>query len=401
MRLSRPGERLAIGAVEQPTSAQHRYATIDLLRAIVMVLMVLDHPRDFFTAGDIDPRNVDAPLLFMTRWVTHFCAPVFAFLLGASAWFAKRKFPDVRLAARSMFMRGIWLILLELTIVRFAWTFEIAFNFILLQVLWALGCGLIFVSFLIAWPAWLVGSIGAGIILTHNLLDPIQATSLGHAAWLWHVLHEPQLFQIGSGRQIWLLYPLIPWIGVTAFGFGFAPNLVPGARRDPFFYAWGASMIGLFVLLRLTGVYGDPHEWQPQATLLASTLAFVNCEKYPPSLQFLLMTLGPTLACYPLLSRLDPRRVAPLLVFGKVPLFFYLLHIPLVHGSAIALAAWHHQPVQWLLGGFPLLQKPADYGLPLVSVYFIWLFIVILLYPLCRLYQSFKAQHQGWWRLLL
>jgi uncharacterized membrane protein len=392
---------VASRGVEECSAAQGRYTTIDLIRGIAMVLMVLDHTRDFLGSSSFDPRDVSDPFLFFTRWITHFCAPVFMLLAGASAWFYVQKNSNKCEAARYLLVRGVWLIVLELTVVRFAWTFHLASDFIILQVLWVLGFGMIFLSLMVAWPPALVGFIGALIILTHNLLDPIEATTLGSFAWLWPLIHEPYLFQLDSGRQVWALYPLIPWLGVMAFGFGFAPNLVPQARSSQFFYAWGTSLGALFVLLRYTGVYGDPQPWQPQPTFLASLLAFVNCEKYPPSLQFLLMTLAPVLFAYPLLSKIRGKLSKIFLTFGKVPLFFYILQIPLIHAVALIMQAMNHQSLSWLLDDFPLLNKPDMYGLSLTAIYLLWLMNLVVLYFACRSYGSKKFLHRHWWSKLL
>lgn len=392
---------MASEGMQRATGSSHRYAAIDLMRGIVMVLMVLDHGRDFLGASNMNPRDVSDALLFLTRWITHFCAPVFAFLAGVSAWFATRKMTRTRDATRYLALRGLWLIVLELTIVRFGWTFSLWPDFILLQVLWALGCGMIVLSLLLALSPAIVGLCGVLIIVFHNLLDFIQAKNLGSFAWLWHLLHEPQLFQHASGLQIWALYAIIPWLGVMAFGFGFAPNLIPGKRKNRFFYLWGGGMLGLFMLLRLTGVYGDPQPWQPQATVLASVLAFVNCEKYPPSLQFLLMTLGPMLALYPWLNRLRGRAARVLLTFGEVPMFFYLLHIPLLHALAVLLEAAHHHPLVWLFGNFPPMAKPVGYGMPLPAIYGFWIVSLFVLYWPCRMYGLSKAQHRRWWHQLI
>ena len=395
------GKYVAPRGIEEFPAAQQRYTTIDLMRGIVMVLMVLDHTRDFLGSSSFDPREISDPFLFFTRWITHFCAPVFMFLSGASAWFYVRNNSSKWETARYLILRGVWLIVLELTVVRIAWTFNFASDFIILQVLWVLGCGMIFLSLMVAWPPSLVGFIGAVIMITHNLLDPIQAKNLGSIAWLWSLLHEPHLFQLDSGRQVWALYPLIPWIGVMAFGFGFAPNLVPQARISRFFYAWGTSLVGLFLLLRYTGVYGDPQPWQLQPTFLASLLAFVNCEKYPPSLQFLLMTLGPVLFAYPLLNLIRGKAAKILLTFGKVPLFFYVLQIPLIHALAVLLEAMNHQSLTWLLADFPLLNKPAVYGFPLTGIYLLWLVNLFALYAACHLYGSKKFSDRPWWSRLL
>lgn len=381
--------------------ATQRYRSIDLIRGIVLVLMALDHTRDFLGSSSINPRNVADPLLFVTRWITHFCAPVFAFLAGASAWFILRRHGDIGKVSRYLLLRGIWLILLELTVVRFAWTFQPRPEFIILQVLWVLGWGMILLSLLVAWPPSVVGAIGAGMILSHNLLDPISAVNLGPADWIWSLLHEPHLFDFGHDNRVWVLYTLIPWIGVMAFGYGYGPNFVPQARRSRFFYVWGFSLIGLFMLLRFIGGYGDPLPWQSQPTFVKSLLEFVNCEKYPPSLQFLLMTIGPMLAIYPLIKDIDGAVPRILVTFGSVSMFFYVLHIPVIHILAVVLAALQHKSIAWAFDGFPLLQKPNGYGISLVGIYCTWLFILSILYPACRWYASEKLFNRQWWHRLI
>lgn len=371
------------------------------MRGIVMVLMVLDHGRDFLGASNMNPRDVTDTLLFLTRWITHFCAPVFAFLAGVSAWFASRKMTNTRDAMRYLALRGLWLIVLELTVVRVGWTFSLWPDFILLQILWVLGCGMIVLSLLLAASPGMIGLIGALLIVLHNLFDPVQVNNLGNLAWLWHLLHQPCLFHPRPGLQIWVLYTLIPWIGVMAFGFGFAPNLIPGRRKSRFFYSWGGGMLGLFILLRVTGVYGDPQVWQPQATFLASVLAFVNCEKYPASLQFLLMKLGPMLANYPWLNRVSGKAARVLLTYGEVPMLFYLLHIPLLHALAVLIEAAHQQPLAWLFGSFPPLAKPVGHGMPLPAIYGCWIASLFVLYWPCRLYGLSKAQNRRWWHQLI
>lgn len=373
-----------------------RYPAIDRLRGLVMVLMVLDHSRDFLGASGIDPRDLDDPVLFLSRWITHFCAPVFAFLAGASAWLASRHDAQRWRAGRSLLLRGVWLIILELTWVRFSWTFSLQPEFILLQVLWVLGWGLIVLALLLPLPPWLVGVLGGVILLTHNLLDGVEPSGPAGAGLLWSLLHRSQLFVLSDGRAVWVLYPLLPWIGVMAFGYGFAPNLVPGVRQDRFFLAWGAGLLAGFVILRYTGVYGDPQSWQPQASPLASLLAFVNCEKYPPSLQFLLMTLGPALALYPWLGRVRGVGAQILLRFGASPLLFYVLQIPLIHGLAFLVAAATRQPLGWLLSGFPLLHKPAGYGLPLPVVAGFALVVLVVLHWACRTCAEAEEQGRPW-----
>lgn len=386
-------------AVEQ--GGWRRDRGIDALRGLVMILMALDHTRDFLGASGINPRSSTEPWLFMTRWITHFCAPVFVFLAGFSAWYSLQKHGRPQLAARQLQLRGLWLVVLELSLVRWGWTFAVGFQIVLLQALWVMGWGMLALSLLIRWPRQLVVAFGLLLIASHNLLDPIHAASFGSAAWIWALLHEPQWLVVGSSFKVWILYPLIPWVGVIAIGFGWAPVLASKAHNSRFFFAWSGVLLAVFVVLRGTGLYGDPHPWAVQPTLLASLLGFVNCEKYPPSLLFLLMTLAMMLAAYPLLNRLRGGCGKILVTFGQVPLFFYLLHVPLIHVVAVLLAAARQQPLGWLFGGFPILQKPAGYGMPLLAIYGAWLLILALLYPACDWYCRQKRYRRQWWHWLV
>jgi uncharacterized membrane protein len=381
--------------------AFERYSNIDFARGVVMILMALDHARDFLGKSGMNPRDPADPALFLTRWFTHFCAPTFVFLAGVSAWLYLKRHGSIDGTSKYLLLRGLWLIFLEFTLVRFSWTFDFEFHLIILQVIWVLGFGMIFLSQLIKLPLSIVGGIGILMILGHNLLDPIQASWFGDWAWLWNILHSPATFLSFSGTSVMALYSLIPWVGVMAFGFAFGHNLENNFRCPRFFLSWGAGCIALFVMLRLSGIYGDPQVWHAQAGLLPSLLSFVNCEKYPPSLQFLLMTLGPLIGCLPLFSKLGGPLSTILITFGRVPLFFYLLHLPLIHLVALGVAAAGNYPISWMFGGLPFAQKPAGYGLQLWLVYVVWIVIISFLYPLCREYSLFKAKNRGLpWSLL-
>jgi uncharacterized membrane protein len=238
------------------------------------------------------------------------------------------------------------------------------------------------------------------IIVGHNLFDHQLIDSLVPGSWLWYLLHESHTFTLDSGVRIWALYPLVPWVGVMVLGFWFAPYLVPNRYGDWFFYSVGLALIALFTILRFWGIYGDPHEWSAQETIQRSLLSFISCEKYPPSLQFLLMTLRPATLVYPLLIRFPVPARLILQNIGKAPLFFYLLQIPLVHGLAVGLELLQHHDASWLFGGFPLLQKPATYGIPLSIIYLAWLLSLGLLSVLCRWYGLDRHMNKRWWHCL-
>lgn len=388
-------------AKESSQPAIERYSNIDFARGLVMILMALDHTRDFLGKSGMNPRDPADPALFLTRWITHFCAPTFIFLAGASAWLYLQRHGSIERTSKYLLLRGFWLIFLELTLVRFGWTFDLQFHLVILQVIWVLGVGMIFLSQLIKLPLGVVGGIGVTMIISHNLLDPIQASWFADWAWLWNILHAPATFSSFFGISVLALYSLIPWVGVMAFGFAFGRNLQKNSRRPRFFMIWGAACIALFLILRLSGIYGDPQVWHAQAGFLPSLLSFVNCEKYPPSLQFLLMTLGPLIGCLPLFSKLSGPLSATLITFGRVPLFFYILHLPLIHLMGVGIAAAGNYPLNWMFDGLPFAQKPTGYGLQLWVVYVVWIVIISFLYPLCRRYSLFKAKKRGLpWSLL-
>lgn len=378
-----------VGGV-QPAS---RTRSIDLLRGAVMVLMVLDHARDFFVGLAKSPTNLATTTLplFLTRWVTHFCAPVFVLLAGVAAalYAAKRGLPATR---RFLLTRGLWLIVLELTIVRFAWIPEPFYRFILLQVIWTLGWALLALAALSFLPVRAVVAIGLVVALGHNLLDPYDRGSFGALEPLWNVLHERGMIRTG-GRSIFVSYPVLPWIGVAAVGFAVGGWFQrPAPERQRLLLRSGIAAIALFVVLRAVNVYGDPHPWTEQARGFTFTiLSFFNCEKYPPSAAFLLMTLGPALVALALLERVPTNKLEPLSVFGRVPLFFYVTHLYLLRVVAIPLAL-----ARW--GKSAILPPPGHAGspeYPLWVGYLAWLLALFALYPACRWFARKKSESKS------
>ncbi len=372
-----------------------RTRSIDLLRGAVMVLMVLDHARDFFVGLAKSPTNLATTTLplFLTRWVTHFCAPVFVLLAGVAAalYAVKRGLPATR---RFLLTRGLWLIVLELTIVRFAWIPEPFYRFILLQVIWTLGWALVALAALSFLPVRAVAAIGLVIALGHNLLDPYDRGSFGSLEPLWNVLHERGMIRTG-GRSIFVSYPVLPWIGVAAVGFAVGGWFQrPAAERQRLLLGSGIAAIFAFVVLRAMNVYGDPHPWTEQARGFAFTvMSFFNCEKYPPSAAFSLMTLGPALVALALLERAPSNKLEPLAVFGRVPLFFYVTHLYLLRVVAIPLAL-----ARW--GKSAILPPPGHAGspeYPLWVGYLAWLIALLALYPACRWFARKKAESRSPW----
>ncbi len=367
-----------------------RVASIDLIRGAVMVLMAIDHVRVYSGL----PAGGPTAGIFFTRWVTHFVAPAFIFLAGTSAFFYGRKHTDL---SRFLFIRGVWLVLLELTVLRVAWTFNFDFaNYMLAGVIWVIGWCMILMAGLVRLRSRTVGIIGVAIIALHNALMP------------WLVGHLPLgklsniLYGIGpvDGTPLLVLYSIIPWIGVMAAGywFGTVLTLEPG-RRNRICLRLGLGGTALFLVLRVINSYGDPQPWSATGRLPA-LLSFLNASKYPASLDFLLMTLGPTIALIPLLDRARGRVVQWLTVFGRVPFFYYLLHIPLIHALALIVSQIRTGTVDsWLFNNHPMNPGPAPTGYTwsLGLLYLVWAIAVAMLYFPCRWYADLKARRSDWW----
>ena len=387
------------------TNNQRIYA-VDFLRGAVMVIMALDHVRDYFHAGAFmyDPLDLEktTPVLFFTRWITHFCAPVFMFLAGTSAFFISQRKNKKQL---SLFLlkRGLWLILLELTVILFAWNFDIAFSNIYFIVIWALGVSMIFLAGLIHLPLKAILFIGFILVAGHNLLDGIHVTGNTLAAFGWAILHE-QSFFTWAGRNYLVGYPVIPWVGVMALGYCFGTLYSSGytaKRRKKWLMAIGSMAILLFIIIRYTNIYGDPSHWKTQSSSLNTFFDFINVNKYPPSLLYCLVTLGPAILFLAFTERINNAFSKIISVYGRVPMFYYIIHIFFVH-LATMVAAGLFTDFSWKVW---LLKEPLwfaqtlkGYGFSLGVVYLVWAGIVISLYPLCKWYDKYKTNHkEKWW----
>ncbi len=399
-RVGQPPAQRKAGTSKCPSSvasgARPRLISVDLLRGLVMVLMALDHTRDFFGSSGLNPRDVTDPALFLTRWITHFCAPVFILLAGVSAQLYEARGRTVSEVSRFLFTRGLFLVLMEFTLVRLGWTFDLGAGSFVTQVIWAIGASMVVLSGLVYWPRPAIAALGLAMIAGHNLLDGIRAEQFGSAGWVWTFLHEPKLLRFGDAT-LFALYPLIPWVGVMAVGYALGPVFgLERAARVRRLVALGVGAIAGFVLLRVSNVYGDPAPWMPQESAVSTVLSFVNCEKYPPSLLYLLMTLGPGLLLLAAFERARGRTALWLATFGRVPFFYYVAHLFLIHGLAIAFALATTGDASWLFGGLAG-GKPADWGLGLAGVYAMTLLVVMLLYPLCRWFAALKqSRTEGW-----
>src|SRR6476619_3062949 len=377
----------AAGRVAVERGGPARIVSIDVLRGLVMAVMALDHTRDFFGTSGFNPRDVAEPALFLTRWVTHFCAPTFMFLAGLSAclYGGGRSTEEL---SRFLLIRGLWLILLDLTLIKFGWRFELDPYRLGAGVIFVIGASMVGLAALIWLPRWAIAGVTLIMLLGHNLFDGVRAKELGGTSWAWRVLHEPGLVPLGDGANLYILYPLIPWVGVMAAGYLFGPVMQLEERaRQRVLFGLGAAVTLGFIILRATNVYGNPDPWTAQESWRSTVLSFLNCEKYPPSLLYLMMTLGPALmllACFEHARGAFARLLA---TFGQVPFFYYVVHIYLIHALAVATGFA-------VTGTFT--RTPAI-GLSLPGVYVVWFLALVLLYPICRWFAVLKESGRGWW----
>lgn len=378
---------------------KHRIYSIDILRGIIMIIMALDHVRDYYTNVPYDALDLTktSPILFFTRWITHFCAPTFVFLSGVSVWLSSRK-RTTKETAIFLLKRGLWLIILELTVIDFGWMLDPGFHFIMLQVIWAIGWSMIFLAALIALrlrPVY-IGLIGLVVVFGHNLLDHVDAKSLGNYKILWDLLHQQDFVQEGKRELILVLYPLVPWIGVMAAGYWFGTLFnLPAEQRKPLFIKIGVACLLLFVLLRGFNIYGDPFPRQPQPVWWKTALEFIKCQKYPPSLLYLLMTLGISIIALALFEGVNNKVSRFFTVYGKVPFFYYLLHIYIIHVSQVIVAFSLGFTSQDLQNAFQ--GNPGRWGFDLWVIYAIWAAVVLLLYYPCRWFMKVKHVRTNWW----
>ncbi len=377
-------------------AARDRIKSVDVVRGLIMVVMALDHTRDFFGPGGMNPRDVGEPALFLTRWVTHFCAPTFILLAGVSAHLHGARGRSRAEISRFLLTRGLWLILLELTVVRFAWRFNFDHKIFVFQVIWVIGAAMVLLAALVHLPRWAIAAVGLGVIAGHNLLDGIRDEHFTVAGWVWSFLHQPALLR-GGGWAAYPLYSLLPWAGVMALGYALGPiKQLEQARRRRLLLVTGAAVSVGFVLLRATNLYGDPVAWTAQKDWLSTVLSFLDCEKYPPSLLYLMMTLGPVLLALAASERVHGGLSGALATIGRVPLFYYVVHLYAIHALAVLYAAISVGDSAWLFAGSPL-RKPPNYGLALPGIYAVWLLVVTGLYPLCRWFAKLKQKRREWW----
>ncbi len=376
-----------------------RLDAVDLTRGIIMILMALDHTRDFFGIPGQNPTNIATTTgaLFFTRWITHICAPTFFLLTGTGAFLSLHKQTPAQLS-RFLLTRGLWLIFLEAVVVRcLAYQFNFDFKVTLLLVLWALGWSMIVLSLLVRFPLAVPAIFGLLLIGLHNVFDGFVLTNP-----FLVLLHQPGFVLNTPEHVVFAAYPLIPWVGVTAIGYALGRVYDwDRARRRTFLLRLGLSSVALFAVLRGVNVYGDPARWAVQQTTVLTIVSFFNVTKYPPSLLFLLMTLGPTLLLLRALDQTKPRVLQPALIFGRVPMFYYILHFFMLHLLAVVVCRVHYGTTHWMfespdLGTYPFTPPPG-WGFSLPWVYVIWMFVVVLTYPCCRWYAALKQRRKDVW----
>jgi uncharacterized membrane protein len=413
------GTSLSSPATEAARPRAGRLDSIDILRGLIMVIMALDHVRDFFHYQTINPTDMEHtyPALFLTRWITHYCAPTFIFLAGIGAYLYGARSQSRRALALFLLTRGLWILVLEITVIYPSWSLDFTYTRAVGQVLWSIGWSMIALAGLCFLPTRLVACVGLAMIVGHNYFDGETPESFGDWSWLWMVLHTGgpihpfAHLHITYGDHcfpspnytIFAAYPLIPWIGVMASGYSLGTVFTfEQARRRRWLYTLGLLACLAFFLVRGSNVYGDPRPWSvpsrdyadsAEATLYTA-FSCLNCHKYPPSLAYLLMTLGPSLLALALFDGPPGPVRRFLVVFGRVPMFFYLLHVPLIRLLALDLALFCYGTIAFSFAEHP----PKDYGYPLWVVYLAWVVTVLMLYPFCYLFADLKRRRRtSWW----
>jgi len=383
-------------------STQTRIKSIDLLRGIVMIIMALDHTKDYFfnfEFGQLDLTKT-TPLLFFTRWITHYCAPVFIFLAGTSAFFTGRRKSKKELT-KFLITRGLWLIFLELTVISFAWRWDIRFYVNALNVIWALGVCMIVLAAAIHLPLrWLIAT-GALIVVGHNLLDSVHVAGDGIGSILWAMLHEFKqinykyfYFRVG--------YPVVPWIGVMMLGYALGSLYLPAfdpKKRRKILYQLGIGAILLFFILRIPNIYGEAKQWTSQRNAVYTFLSIINVTKYPPSLLYVLIMLGPALIFLAATEKIAGKISDYIVRLGRVPMFYYMLHLYVIHfvaGVTAALTGYHFTDLVFSQSNDGSALK--GFGFNIFAVYAFWICIVLAMFPVCLWYERYKRNNRDkWW----
>lgn len=381
--------------------AKQRIQSIDILRGIVMVIMALDHTRDFFHKDGMtgDPLNLatTTPLLYFTRWITHLCAPTFVFLSGTSAWLQSRRKSKKELS-KFLITRGLWLILIEITVMSMGILGDIHLSIIGLQTFWSIGISMVLLGLIIWLPFPVILSIGMLIVLGHNGLDFEEASSKGDVPFLWRFAHMPGFYPLGANHSLLVLYPFLPWTGLMIVGYCFGKIFTEydTQKRDKILRYSGIGLLIFFAIARLIDIYGDPLHWSKQKDTVHTIFSFMNVQKYPPSLLYMCATIGPGLIFMSFVNTASNKLSKFFLVYGRVPMFYYILHFYLLTILRIISYLSHGHSIEDGMKGGPNIPfkfvAPGE-GFSLAVVYLIWIAVVIALYPLCKWYDKYKTDH--------
>jgi len=399
--------------MNQPTTSRNRIQSIDILRGIVMVIMALDHVRDFFYRTNVtggasvatSPTDLATtnPALFFTRWITHFCAPIFVFLAGTSIFLMSQKKSTKELSS-FLLKRGLWLVIVEIVLITFSWTFNPFYNFIILQVIWAIGASMIVMGLLIYLPPKILLVIGLIIVFGHNLLNYAWLNRDIKGGWVADLLYFSNFsaYHLDKTHLFIIVYAFVPWTGLMLLGYYFGrlfkTNVEP-TKRKRILLGLGFSLLALFLVLRSINNYGDPVPWstQPRGSVF-TFLSFININKYPPSLDFFCVTIGVCSLALALLESTQNKVTEFFRVYGRVPMFYYILHLYLIHViGVIVFFAEHFSTADIVQPNNPFFFRPSGIGFGLPGVYAIWIIVVLLLYPLCKKYDRYKSTHRQWW----
>ncbi|GAB2558183.1 DUF1624 domain-containing protein [Spirosoma areae] len=391
------------------TLRQTRIESIDMLRGMVMIIMAIDHTRDFFhpAAFSDDPLNLatTTPALFLTRWTTHFCAPIFVFLSGTSIYLQSLRKAKPELS-NFLIKRGLWLIFAEFVIVNLGMTFNPFYSLQIMQIIWAIGVSMVLLGLLIQLPFRLILALGLLLVLGHNLLDSVEAAPNFKPNFWWDLLHHKGFYPYANGHVLFIHYPFVPWLGLMLLGYCtgtfFAPTISPAQRRK-ILTGIGLSLMLIFVALRFSNVYGDPFPWSLQKNEVLTVLSFIKVHKYPPSLLYMCMTIGPAFLFLAAIERIKNGFTNIMRTFGRTAFFYYLVHWYVLHSlclltflvrghsmsEAVSIAAKNQVPFLFVVPGE---------GFELSGVYLIWAAVILALYPLCRWYDRYKTSHkEQWW----
>jgi uncharacterized membrane protein len=363
--------------------------------------MALDHVRDFFHADALlhDPLNLETttPVLYFTRWITHFCAPTFIFLSGTSAFLAGTNRSTKKELSLLLLSRGLWLILLEMTVITFGWTFDVQYRTIFFQVIWAIGLGMVVLAGLIYLPRHLLLTVAILLIGFHNLLDNYHFNQPEELHFVWSALHEFGMFRIAENHLLVIAYPVMPWVGLMALGYWFGNYFrkdFPALRRRKLLVFTGGGFLAAFLVLRFTHTYGDAQLFEVQQTTWKSVFDFLDVTKYPPSLHFILLTIGPALLILAFTEQVRNKISRVLVTIGRVPFLYYLLHLYLIH--SLAMVAVFASGFTWSDFNYKasIIGLPPGFGFSLGVVYVVWALVLLLLYPLCKWYAGYKTRHR-------